>query len=227
MKAMLLAAGRGARMRSLTDTTAKPLLKAGGTSLIDFHLNKLCSAGITDVIINVSWHADKVIEHVGDGQKYKLNISFSQEQTTLETAGGVANALPLLGSDPFLLISSDVWSDIDYRHLSQTQLADLAHLVLTDNPPHHRQGDFSLHSPLVTLRKSSRSLTYTGIGIYRPNFFEQACGKTMPLRELLIPAIEQRRISGCYHTGRWMDIGTPKRLSDLDTFLKKIRNGKD
>lgn len=219
MKAMLLAAGRGERLRPLTDTTAKPLLKANGTSLIDFHLQKLPGAGIRTVVINTCWQADKIVHHIGNGSGYGLTVHYSHEDQALETAGGVAHARTLLGDMPFLLISSDVWTDLDFAQIQPLPPHGLAHLVMVGNPPHHPEGDFSLHHGLVTPRRNEASFTYSGIGIFHPQLFAAAINKAMPLRDVLQPAIDQHRVSGEHHRGQWMDVGTPQRLAQLNDYL--------
>lgn len=223
MKAMLLAAGRGERMRPLTDYTAKPLLTADGTSLIDFHLNRLAVSGITEVVINTCWQAEKIAGHVGDGEKYGLSVEYSHESTALETAGGIANAMPLLGCDPFLLISTDVWSESEFPKSTSLGKTDLAHLVMVDNPPHHPSGDFTLEQSRVK-KSHVGTLTYSGIGIFRPDMFRPAVNRIMPLREVLIPAIKANKVSGQHYRGNWMDIGTPERLFTLEKLLKNSIN---
>jgi MurNAc alpha-1-phosphate uridylyltransferase len=215
---MLLAAGRGERMRPLTDHTAKPLLRANGTSLIDFHLQKLAAAGLREVIINTCWQAEKLVRHIDDGARYGLSVTYSHEVQALETAGGVANALPLLGNAPFLLISGDVWSDVDFGSIGTVNHNDMAHLILVDNPPHHPHGDFALQLERVAMN-GAHSLTYSGIGIFSPALFDVAAGQALPLRDVLIPAINAGLVSGRHHTGGWMDIGTPERLRQLDKRL--------
>ncbi len=219
MKAMLMAAGRGERMRPLTDCTAKPLLKANGTRLIEFHLHKLAGSGITEIVINTSWQAQQVRDCLGDGSHYGVCINYSHEPQALETAGGVANALPLLGDAPFLLISADIWCDIDFQTVLSPRDDELARLVMVDNPQHHAGGDFGLDSNGTITSAAKPKYTYSGIGMYKPKLFKLAANKSMPLREVLTPAIEQRQISGQHHTGKWLDIGTPERLHELHTYL--------
>lgn len=217
---MLLAAGRGSRMGELTDTTAKPLLQINGTSLIDIHLHKLAASGVREVVINLNWHAEKIMEHVAGGKKYNVKVKYSHEPSALETAGGVAQALHLLGPDPFLLISSDVWSDIDYSELARMRLTGMAHLIMVDNPAHHPHGDFTLKDSKVVPKQAPQSLTYSGIGVFHTQMFGAAIDKRMPLRDVLLPAIYHRQVSGSQHSGRWIDVGTPGRLSKLELLLK-------
>ena len=217
---MILAAGRGERMRPLTDSTAKPLLTANGTRLIEFHLHKLRTTGITDIVINTSWYGSQVSQCLGDGSAYGLSISYSHEPEALETAGGIANALPLLGNKQFLLIAADVWCDVDFNTIEPPAPNTLARLLLVDNPPHHRRGDFSLHRQQVVKACGQSTYTYSGIGWFDPALFTTARGLTMPLRDVLFPAIEKQQVCGQYHTGHWMDIGTPERLAALDSYLK-------
>ncbi len=224
MKAMLLAAGRGERMRPLTDQTPKPLLSVNGTSLIDYHLINLARAGITDVVINTCWLASRIIDHIGNGDKFNLRVSYSHEQQALETAGGVANAMHLLGDEPFLLISSDIWCDVNIESLKPLTLQHQAHLILVDNPAHHQQGDFSLEQGKVSLDCTQGTLTYSGIGIFHPSMFHRAHEQTMALRQVLLPAIQNEKVSGQHYRGMWMDVGTPHRLSQLDSLLKQ-QNG--
>jgi len=222
MKAMLLAAGRGERMRPLTDHTAKPLLQAGGKSLIEHHLYKLATAGITDVVINTCWHGDKIIEQLGNGSRYGVDISYSEEQQALETAGGIAKALPLLGNKPFLLISSDVWCSFDYSLLTPLPDDSVAELLMVDNPPHHKPGDFTL-KPDAYLQPGiadGATLTYAGIGIFSPCLFTELPQTKVPLRDVLLPAIEKGTVKGRYWPGDWFDIGTTDRLTNLQKHLE-------
>lgn len=213
---MLLAAGRGERMRPLTDTTAKPLLKAGGRRLIDYHLEALAGAGVTKVVINTCWQADKIVEQLGT-ERYGISITYSHEATALETAGGIANALELLGNQPFLLVSADVWGQFAFQTL-RLRAPDQGHLVLVQNPPHHPDGDFFLDQSRVNFKSGSR-LTYSGVGVFHPDAFRQLSPGFRPLRDVLRQLIERQLLGGSVHSGAWFDIGTPKRLAELDAYL--------
>jgi N-acetyl-alpha-D-muramate 1-phosphate uridylyltransferase len=217
---MVLAAGRGERMRPLTDAAPKPLLRVGGKRLIEFHLEGLARAGFREVVINTAWLGDMIEAVLGDGARFGLAITYSHERPeALETGGGIFHALPLLGSAPFLLVNGDVWTDIDFAALRREPPAgSLAHLVLVDNPPHHSRGDFLLEQGHVT-EGEGRRFTYSGIGIYRPEFFEGCEPGKFPLLPLLRRAIAARRLTGELHAGRWYDIGTVERLKALDAEL--------
>ncbi|MEP7313406.1 MAG: N-acetylmuramate alpha-1-phosphate uridylyltransferase MurU [Pseudomonadota bacterium] len=215
MKAMLLAAGRGERMRPLTDQTPKPLLLAGGQPLIAWHLHKLARAGITDVVINLSWLGDQIRAALGRGEGYGLDIVYSQEPwPPLETGGGLLQALPLLGAEPFLLVNGDVYTDIDFATLA-IDAAVLAQLVLVPNPPHHPAGDFKLDDGRIT-ENAGELLTYSGIGVLRPELFAGCTPGRFPLLPLLQRARAAGRLGGQKHAGLWLDIGTPERLAALN-----------
>lgn len=228
MHAMILAAGRGERMRPLTDTQPKPLLKVGGHSLIEWHIKRLVAAGITQVIINHAWLGRLIEETLGDGRRYGAHITYSAETTALETAGGIARALPLLGDEPFLVLNGDVWCDWDPAQAFD--IAAMLHdralqgwLLLTDNPAHHPDGDFSIEeNGLLGDAQSgpTPTHTYTGIGLYHPSLFKDAAAdKPAPLAPLLYQAIQRRQLGGQYYNGLWMDVGTPQRLAELDALL--------
>jgi MurNAc alpha-1-phosphate uridylyltransferase len=221
MKAIILAAGRGERMRPLTETTPKPLLRAGGHCLIEYHLFALRRAGVHDIVINHSWLGQQIVDYLGDGHRYGVSIVYSAEgEPPLETAGGVIQALPLLGSEPFILVNGDIWTDYDFTHLPRS-LSATAHLVLVDNPVHHHEGDFALHSHI--LKNTGDKLTYSGIGVYSPALFAGLPTGVRPLAPLLRAAIERGEISGEWYRGEWWDIGTPERLQQLDTYLQQQR----
>ena len=227
MKAMILAAGRGERMRPLTDTTPKPLLMAGGKPLIVWHLERLAGSGFRDVVINHAHLGAQIEAALGDGRAFDLNIAYSPEPPgALETAGGIAHALPLLGTEPFLVVNGDVWCDWDFRRAHA--LCDrLAHLVFVDNPPQHAGGDFCLDGESVRYASEHIGPTYTyaGTGVFSPNFFADVQdGTVMKLRPLLDAAIAQRVLTGERHTGRWVDVGTPQRLAELDRELNALNN---
>jgi N-acetyl-alpha-D-muramate 1-phosphate uridylyltransferase len=220
MKAMILAAGRGVRMRPLTDTRPKPLLPVGGKPLIVWHLERLVRAGITEAVINHA-HLGHLIEaELGDGSRFGLSIRYSPEDEALETAGGIARALPLLGRDPFLALNADIYCDYDLSALASLDLQDkLAHLVLVDNPPQHPRGDFALAAGQV--RETGRQLlTFSGIGVYAPRLFGGIpSGAKVPLAPLLRKAMASDRVSGEHFPGRWHDIGSAERLRALDVEL--------
>lgn len=219
MKAMILAAGRGERMHPLTDTTPKPLLKVGGKALIEYHLDNIKQAGLHDVVINHAWLGEQIEARLGDGSRYGLNIEYSREAEALETAGGIQRALPVLGDEPFIVINGDIWTDYSLASLPQA-LTGLAHLVMVTNPPHHRLGDFMLRSGEL-LPEGKDCLTFSGIGLYRPELFTGLKPGKSPLAPLLREAMENRNITGEHYTGQWFDIGTPQRLRELDNMLTR------
>jgi len=221
MKAMILAAGRGVRLRPLTDTTPKALLAVGGKPLIAWQLEKLARAGFAEVVINHA-HLGHLIEAaLGDGSRFGLCIRYSAESEALETAGGIALALPSLGTEPFLVINADIYSDYDYSRLSGSLLADtLAHLVLVDNPPQHPRGDFALEAGRVR-EAGTHMLTFSGVGVYAPRLFSGIPPMAkVPLAPLLRKAMAADRVSGEHYRGRWHDIGTAERLQALDLELR-------
>jgi len=217
MHAMILAAGRGNRMRPLTDHCPKPLLRAGGKPLIVHHIERLAAAGIRDLVINHAYLGEQIEAALGDGSALGVRIRYSPEGEALETGGGIFKALPLLGPEPFLVVNGDVWTDCP---VPETRLAegDLAHLVLVDNPPHHPAGDFALEAGRVRPEGSPR-LTFSGIGIYHPDLFVDCVPGAFPLAPLLRDAMTQGRVGGRHHSGLWFDIGTPERLAELDRML--------
>ena len=221
MKAMILAAGRGNRMRPLTDHTPKPLLQAGGASLIAHQIRRLREAGFTELVINHAHLGEQIERALGDGSAEGVQIQYSPEGEgrALETGGGIYRALPLLGDGPFLVTNGDIWCDLDYRQLSLGD-QDLAHIVLVDNPPHHLDGDFALSGDRVLTTGISR-LTFSGIGLYRPELFTGCTGDAFPLAPLLRHAIISRRCGGLHHRGQWLDIGTPERLQALERMLRR------
>jgi MurNAc alpha-1-phosphate uridylyltransferase len=223
---MVLAAGRGDRMRPLTDREPPPLLRVGGKRLIEWHLDRLAAGGFREIVVNTAWLGDMIPSAIGTGEQFGLSITYSHERPeALETGGGIFQALPLLGSAPFLLVNGDVWTDVDFGALRRDPPAGaLAHLVLVRNPPQHPRGDFCLaESPRqgwLSEDEGSRH-TYSGIGIYRPEFFEGCTPGRFPLLPLLLRAISRRALSGELHQGRWYDIGTPERLASLDAELSR------
>jgi len=218
---MILAAGRGERLRPLTDTTPKPLLKVAGQHLIEYHLFRLAKAGFQEVVINVAWLGQQIIDVLGDGSKYQLRLIYSNEHDqVLETGGGICNALPLLGEAPFLVVNADIWTEYPFETLYNFTLKDKAHLVLVDNPEHHKQGDFALsHGRLMASDK--QLLTYSGIGVYSVDFFAGVKPGAFPLAPMLKKYIAENKISGEYFQGSWQDIGTPQRLNDLNASLSR------
>ncbi|WP_045523769.1 N-acetylmuramate alpha-1-phosphate uridylyltransferase MurU [Aeromonas caviae] len=217
MKAMILAAGRGERMRPLTDLLPKPLLAAGGKPLIVHHIEKLKAASVTTLVINHAWLGHKLVAALGDGSALGVSIHWSAEESALETAGGIVQALPLLGSEPFLVINGDTWLDLDYRALVNQPLGDdLAHLWLVPNPPQHPQGDFSLQAGRVL---DTPALTFSGVGLYHPAAFAGLPCGARKLAPLLRDWMAQGRVGGSLLAGEWRDIGTVDRLRELDEQL--------
>jgi MurNAc alpha-1-phosphate uridylyltransferase len=232
MKALILAAGLGERMRPLTNTTPKPLLEAGGKPLIAWHLEKLAAIGVREVVVNTSWLAPRFPELLGDGARWGLQLHFVYEgPTPLETGGGMLNALPLLGDAPFLAVNGDVWTDFDFARLPK-EPRGIAHLVLVDNPPQHPAGDFALHDDGRVDDAERGRLTFSGIGLYRPSLFDgwrdiignaPGADETPPrfrTPPLLRAAMARGEVDGTHHAGRWTDVGTPQRLADLDASLR-------
>jgi N-acetyl-alpha-D-muramate 1-phosphate uridylyltransferase len=223
MRAMILAAGRGERMRPLTDHTPKPLLEVGGKPLIVWHIERLAKAGITEIVINHAHLGQQIEQALGDGQQWQVYIQYSPEQRALETAGGISKALILLGEQPFLVVNGDVFTDIDYATVG-LQAGRLAHLVMVDNPPQHKQGDFVLQNEMIHQAGEHR-LTFSGIGVYHPDLFQSVHkGEAAKLAPLLITAMQQGLVSGQHHTGMWHDIGTPERLKQLDEWIRTAKN---
>ncbi len=221
MKAMILAAGRGERMRPLTDHTPKPLLKVGGKALIVWHLERLAAAGFKEVVINHAHLGQQIEAALGSGSQWGLSIQYSPEKVALETAGGIANAMPLLSDTPFLVVNGDVFTDIDFGALKLTA-PDIAHLVMVDNPPQHVAGDFALHDGRLYAADDEK-LTFSGVGIYHPSLFAGiAQGDAAKLAPLLKAAMAQGLVSGSHHQGMWHDIGTPERLHALDSQLLTV-----
>lgn len=218
MKAMILAAGRGERMRPLTDHTPKPLLRAGGQMLIEYHLRALVAAGITEIVINHAHLGEQIEAALGDGRAYGALIRYSPEGSALETGGGIFRALPLLGAGPFLVVNGDVWSDYPFGRLPAAP-AGLVHLVLVDNPPHHPKGDFALRDGRLVDADGLARLTFSGIGLYRPELFAGCRPGPFPLAPLLRAAIARGEATGEHYRGQWVDVGTPERLAELDRRL--------
>src|SRR5687768_3187625 len=224
MKAMLLAAGRGERLRPLTDTVPKALVEAGGKPLIAWHLERLARAGVRDAVINVSHLGERIVERLGDGAGYGLRLHYSRERERLETAGGIANALHLLGREPFLLVNADVYCECDFARLRGVSLgARLAHLVLVQNPPHRPKGDFSLHGGSVGDQAAPR-YTYAGVAVMAPSLLDPVRpGEKAPLAPLLYDAAARGRLGGELYEGLWQDVGTIERLAELEKTLNENR----
>ncbi len=221
MRAMILAAGKGERMRPLTLHTPKPLIPVAGVPLIEYHLRALARAGIEEVVINHAWLGEKIEAHLGDGERFSLHITYSRESQPLETGGGIFRALPHLGDEPFVVVNGDVFTDYDFAALPQT-LEGLAHLVLVDNPEHHREGDFSLQQGRVVNPGATNTLTYSGIALLHPQLFADCFNGAFKLAPLLREAVTQGRVSGEYFTGRWIDVGTHERLAATEALLLSI-----
>lgn len=220
---MLLAAGRGERLRPLTDTLPKPLVEVAGKPLIVYHLEALARAEVRDVVINLSWLGEKIRAALGDGSRCGVRIAYSEEgPVPLETGGGIYRALTLLGSEPFLVVNSDVWTDMDFSRVLTLEDGADARLLLAPNPPHHPRGDFGLNGDFVVEREADR-FTYTGIGVYRPELFAGCTAGKFPLLPLLKRAIAARRLRGEVYRGEWLDIGSPDRLAWLDARERAAR----
>ena len=212
--AMILAAGRGERMRPLTDHTPKPLLTVHDKPLIVWHIERLKKAGFSQLVINHA-HLGEQVEHaLGDGSAFGVSIAYSPEETALETGGGIAHALSLLGEQPFLVVNGDVWTDINYAALALDE-GDAAHLVLVNNPSHNPNGDFALNKGRVSVDGSDK-LTFSGVGLYQPHLFSDQSEECFPLAPLLRNAMSQNTVSGQHHQGIWTDVGTPERLAEIN-----------
>lgn len=224
MKAMILAAGVGERMRPLTDHTPKPLLQVAGIPLVEHHIRRLALAGFDQLIINVAHLGQQIMDYCCDGSQWGVSIAYSKEEAPLETAGGILRALPLLGDAPFLVVNGDIWIDYPFQQLAAYSLRpdELAHLVMVGNPRQHPRGDFQLDDQgwIRGLAPKAMGCTYAGLGIYTPAFFAGTAAGKMPLRPLLDAAIGQGRLGGEFYQGQWQDVGTPERLRDLDASVK-------
>ncbi len=218
---MILAAGRGERMRPLTDCTPKPLLPVAGQPLIEHHIEALAQAGFKELVINHAHLGGQIEAALGDGQRWNINILYSPEPSgALETGGGIFKALPLLGDAPFVVINGDIWTDYDLAHLIPPK-HELAHLVLVDNPAHNPEGDFLLSRDGLCSDGAGKRLTFSGIGIYHPALFAACKPGAFPLAPVLKAAMAQGRVSGEHYTGRWVDVGTPQRLEALNRYLSQ------
>ena len=227
MKAMILAAGLGNRMRPLTLHTPKPLLEVGGKPLIVWHIEKLQKIGVTEIVIKTAWLGEKLANALGDGSQFGVKILWSHEGEGLETAGGIINALPLLGDEPFILVNGDVWTTMDFASLLDVQLGEQqAHLVLVENPPQHLKGDFILSNGLAYTFEQEQlgeALTYSGIAVLHPRMFAGLENGKRPLAPLLKQAMQQQQVSAEKLQGIWVDVGTPERLEQLDQQIKQIK----
>ncbi|MBF7687645.1 N-acetylmuramate alpha-1-phosphate uridylyltransferase MurU [Acinetobacter rathckeae] len=223
MKAMILAAGLGNRMRPLTLHTPKPLLRVGGKPLIVWHIENLKRAGITDIIINTAWLAGELHKALGDGRAFGVQITWSDEIEGLETAGGIIRALPHLGEEAFVLVNGDVWTNFEFKHLLNVELGTaLAHLMLVDNPPQHLKGDFMLCDGFAQQIEdaTAQTFTYSGIAVLSPQLFAGLDDGKRPLAPLLKTAMQTKQVSAEKLIGQWVDVGTPERLADLDQRLQ-------
>ncbi|PPC74594.1 mannose-1-phosphate guanylyltransferase [Pokkaliibacter plantistimulans] len=225
MKAMILAAGKGERMRPLTEQLPKPLLPIAGKPLIVHHIERLAAAGITDIVINHSWLGEQLVQALGDGSQFGVSISYSAEDEPLETGGGIYKALPLLGEEPFIVINGDVWIDYDFARLKDAlQDDDMAHLVLVPNPEHNPEGDFALFEGRIYADKElGETCTFAGVSVLHPVLFTYCFGESerFQLAPLLRLAMLENRISGELYQGDWTDVGTPERLAALEA---RVRN---
>ena len=221
MKAMILAAGKGERLRPLTLHTPKPLVRAAGVPLIEYHLRALAAAGFSELVINHAWLGQQIEDHLGDGSRFGVSIRHSPEGEPLETGGGIFKALPLLGDEPFLVVNGDIFTDYAFAQLRKP-LAGLAHLVLVDNPAHHPQGDFLLTGGQVSDGQGAgERLTYSGLAVLSPQLFEGCEPGAFKLAPLLRQAMARGLVSGERHAGRWIDVGTHERLADVERVLQE------
>ncbi|MGH8531654.1 MAG: N-acetylmuramate alpha-1-phosphate uridylyltransferase MurU [Gammaproteobacteria bacterium] len=222
MKAMILAAGKGERMRPLTDRLPKALLQVAGKSLIQYQVERLVRAGITDITVNHALHGDLIEQTLGSGGALGASLRYSREGTeALETGGGILRALPFLGRGPFIVVNADIWTDYPYETLAG-QPQRLAHVVLVDNPPHHPAGDFALTGHGVAL-SGDRTLTFGGIGAYRPELFDDCLPGTFRLSAVLRIAVSRGLVTGERYEGAWLDVGTPERLLAAENLVQSRR----
>ncbi|EJO91731.1 nucleotidyl transferase [Ectopseudomonas mendocina DLHK] len=223
MKAMILAAGKGERLRPLTLHTPKPLVKAAGVPLIEYHVRALVAAGFTELVINHAWLGQQIEDYLGDGSRFGAHIVYSPEGEPLETGGGIFKALPLLGDEPFLVVNGDIFTDYPFAELRKP-MSGLAHLVLVDNPAHHPQGDFVLAMGQVQDAESlGERLTYSGIAVLHPRLFAACQPGAFKLAPLLRSAMPQGQVSGERHAGCWIDVGTHERLAEVERLLQEAR----
>ncbi len=223
MKAMILAAGKGERLRPLTLHTPKPLVRAAGVSLIEYHVRALATAGFDELVINHAWLGQQIEDYLGDGSRFGVAIRYSAEVEPLETGGGIHRALGLLGDEPFLVVNGDIWTDYDFARLRKP-LDGLAHLVLVDNPPHNPGGDFRLAAERVaTAEGEGDALTYSGISVLNPALFEGCQAGAFKLAPLLRRAMADQQVSGERFAGIWIDVGTHERLAEVERILEARR----
>lgn len=220
MKAMILAAGKGERMRPLTLTTPKPLIPVNGTPLIVYHIKALAKAGFRDIIINHAWLGQQIEDYLGNGEQFGVSIQYSAEGEPLETGGGILKALPLLGKNPFLLVNGDVFCDYPFEKLKHT-INELAHLVLVNNPEHVANGDFGLTNNQLVINEAEQKYTYSGIAIINPTLFANCTEKAFKLPPLLREAMTKQLVTGELFTGNWTDVGTIERLHQVEQSLKQ------
>lgn len=222
MKAMILAAGRGSRMRPLTDNQPKPLLPVNGKPLLAYHLEKLAKVGVHQVIINHAWHGEQIKDFVGDGSQWGLQVLLSAEpEGGLETAGGIIKALPLLGDEPFWVVNGDIWTDWDYHDLpTRLEPGQLAHLIMVDNPVHHPQGDFAIENGLLVSHGEERK-TFSGVGLYRKELLAPYSRGKQALKPFFDKAVMEKKLAASCFGGQWTDVGTPERLRQLNQQMEK------
>jgi len=224
MKAMILAAGYGKRLRPLTEKTPKPMLPVAGKPLLQHHIERLAAMGVSELVINTSWLAEKIEDYFGDGSDYAVNITWSRESEPLETGGGISKALPVLGEQPFLLINGDIWTDFPLLSAANYQLSSdqMAWLLLVENPDHNPKGDFGLLHDIVSYQPQVK-FTFSGISLIRPQLIQQGksvgAQKCFPLRDVLRPAIEAQQVVGDIYRGQWCDVGTVDRYKNLNELL--------
>ncbi len=220
MKAMILAAGFGERMRPLTETCPKPLLRVGGKPLIDYHLEKLAAAGCREVVVNSAWLSEQLCDYLGDGERYGLAISHSVEDPPLETAGGIVRALPLLGEQPCLLINGDIFCDVDFAPLLDCE-PDGAELLMVANPAHNPAGDFALADDgRLSEAAAAPRYTFAGVSVWQPRCFAGLAPGRRPLKPLMLELMARGELRGRLYRGQWWDVGTPQRLAELDAQLR-------
>lgn len=218
MKAMILAAGKGERLRPLTLHTPKPLVRAGDVPLIEYHIRALAQAGFSELVINHAWLGEQIEAYLGDGSGLGVQIRYSPEGEPLETGGGIHRALPLLGDEPFVVVNGDIWTNYPFENLKHP-LKGLAHLVLVDNPAHHPVGDFTLVDGMIR-DDLSAALTYSGIAVLSPELFHGCAAGAFKLAPLLRKAVDEGQVSGEHFDGRWIDVGTHERLAEVERMVE-------
>jgi len=220
MKAMILCAGRGARMRPLTDSTPKPLLPVAGKPLVQYHIEKLAQAGIKEIVVNHAWLGEQVEKTLGNGSQWGVSIHYSAEAEALETAGGIIKALPLLGENPFIVVNGDIWCDYPFEKLLKLS-PEKAHVVLVENPEHNPQGDFSLAGNGLVADDGDEKFTFSGVSVMSAMLFSGLDADKMALAPLLRDAMARQQVSGELYQGEWVDVGTPERLAKLDECVRR------